>query len=581
MYAAVLLIALFLVYLNSFLPDSGDFWQLLWSPGRIPHHRVATFGETFFLVFAVIQYLAVLIVTPICAAPAITEEKERRTLEFLLATRLDNSEIVVGKVIARLSYLCLFVFTGLPVLSLMQFLGGIEPRLVIAVFVVTVATLFSLTCLSLACSVQAESSRGAILLTYSWFLFFVVCSGCGSAIPLTWVTAGNPVGAFLRLFLAIPGGGGNQYAALALEYASIHVAVGVALYCWALSGLRERSIADEWGSAPGTALAPDVIYPRRPRAHWHVPSLLRPPLRDRPILWRELHAETVLNLGGAGALAAILFTGLALPVGYAALIGISLTTKPGEVLSRTTQILAAYGGSVVGCGLLLVVALRAGGSISRERLRRTWDSLLTTTLDNRTILWEKLLGSVFSVRDGWWVLGSIWGLALVTGGMNPLAILPLLFCWCALAFLAAMLGLYSSLLARTPLQASLGGLLTVVVVFAIPWILWGIVWILLIPCWLRSDLKSLGDFLWFGLTPPVTLKSLVLPVGSYDAGNWRLSFWSALAGSGCYALIALGLWRSLVSRFGEATGRMPVSDRLKSKPEPAAAQTQLVAVGPE
>jgi hypothetical protein len=447
--------------------------------------------------------------------------------------------------------------------------------------VVTVATLFSLTCLSLACSVQAKSSRGAILLTYSWFLFFVVCSGCGTAIPLAWVTAGNPIGAFLRLFVMIPGAGSNQYAALALEYALVHVAVGVALYCWALSSLRERSIADEWGDASDTSLAPDVIYPRRPRAHWHVPTLLRPPLRDRPILWRELHAETVLNLGGAGALAAILFTGLALPVGYAALIGISLTTKPGEVLSRTTQILAAYGGSVVGCGLLLVVALRAGGSISRERLRRTWDSLLTTTLDNRTILWEKLLGSVLSVRDGWWVLGAIWGLALVTGGMNPLAILPLVFCWSALAFLAGILGIYSSLLARTPLQASLGGLMTVVIAFAIPWVLWGIVMILLVPSWLRSDLKSLGDFLWFGLTPPVTLKSLVLPVGAEDAGTWRLSFWSALAGSGCYALIALGLWRSLVSRFGQATGRMPVSDRLKSKRKSAAAQTQLVAVRSE
>jgi ABC-type transport system involved in multi-copper enzyme maturation permease subunit len=576
-YSCAILTALLTLCLKWVGLGGGSFWQELWVRGRIPMREAAGFGEAFFLVFSIIQFVAVLIVTPVCAAPAIAEEKERRTLEFLLATRLESSEIMISKMIARLSYLGLLVLTGLPMLSLLQFLGGVEPRLLLAVFIVTASTLFSLTCLSLACSILASTSRGAIIMTYAWLMFFLVFSLCGEPIPYAWVTAGNPIGAFARLFGVIPRLGGNEYLILAAIYAALHLTAGAMLYFWAARNLRLRSIAGDWGVVPDTIEAPKVIYERRPRPHWEVAAILRPPLGDRPILWKELHAEPIFHLGGAGALVAILFTGMILPIGYVLLMGISIATSPGEVLSRATHPLAAYGGSFIACLLLLSVALRAGGTISRERMQRTWDNLLTTTLDNRTILFEKLLGAVLSVRDGWWVLGCFWGLGLVTGGLHPLAFLLLVLTWFVLAFLTAIVGLYVSLVARTQLQASLGGLLSAVGVFVSPWVLWTIATAWVSPTFIREKLGAAEDLLWFGLTPPSTLKSLAFPLGATDSDILWRHIGSALLGGACYALLAFGFWKLLLRRFGPVTGRMPFADPLRSKQQPVVVEPQLAA----
>src|SRR5262249_50724570 len=54
--------------------------------GEIPPNRVADAAATFFKTFLDVQLLVVILLTPAYTAGAIAEEKDRRTLEFLLAT---------------------------------------------------------------------------------------------------------------------------------------------------------------------------------------------------------------------------------------------------------------------------------------------------------------------------------------------------------------------------------------------------------------------------------------------------------------------------------------------------------------
>ena len=77
-------------------------------------------------------------------AGSIAEEKDRKTLEFLLATDLRNREIILSKLGARLANLLLFILTGLPILSILQFLGGVDPNLVLAGFAATFLTMAGL-----------------------------------------------------------------------------------------------------------------------------------------------------------------------------------------------------------------------------------------------------------------------------------------------------------------------------------------------------------------------------------------------------------------------------------------------------
>ena len=92
----------------------------------------------------VVQFILVCVLTPAAVAGAIADEKERRTLEFLLATDLRDREILFGKLAARVGSLLLFLLAGLPVLGLMQFFGGIDPDLVLAGFAATFATVLTL-----------------------------------------------------------------------------------------------------------------------------------------------------------------------------------------------------------------------------------------------------------------------------------------------------------------------------------------------------------------------------------------------------------------------------------------------------
>ena len=89
------------------------------------------------------QYLAVFLLTPIYTAGVIAEEKDRRTLDLLLTTRLTNREIVAGLLASRLATLGLIFLTILPVLSLMEFLGGVDPKLVLAGFLITGAAVIT------------------------------------------------------------------------------------------------------------------------------------------------------------------------------------------------------------------------------------------------------------------------------------------------------------------------------------------------------------------------------------------------------------------------------------------------------
>src|SRR5207253_2813752 len=139
--------------------------------------EMARFAESFFSTFVFVQFAVISLLTPAYTAGAIAEEKERRTLEFVLATDLRNREIVLSKLMSRLANLSLLVLTGLPILGFLQFLGGVDPNLVAASFAGTILTMVSLACLSILNSVLTRRARDAIALTYLAAVGYLALSG--------------------------------------------------------------------------------------------------------------------------------------------------------------------------------------------------------------------------------------------------------------------------------------------------------------------------------------------------------------------------------------------------------------------
>ena len=122
--------------------------------GEMTTHDLALFAASFFYVFSGVQLGIVFLLTPAYTAGVLAEEKERGTLEALLATDLRDREIVLGLFIARLLNLTLLLLTGLPILSLLQFMGGVDPNLVVTAFVAAGCTMVSLASVSILQSVN-------------------------------------------------------------------------------------------------------------------------------------------------------------------------------------------------------------------------------------------------------------------------------------------------------------------------------------------------------------------------------------------------------------------------------------------
>src|SRR5262249_45904873 len=137
----LLLVGLYCVYWNRF-PVEAEFRNLFHMQPKIRLDELAYFAGTFATAIFALQSAAVIVLTPAYVSGAITEEKERRTLELLFTTHLTDREIVLGKLFGRLMHLCGVVLAGVPILLALQVWGGVEPPVAIGRVFVTVVKVF-------------------------------------------------------------------------------------------------------------------------------------------------------------------------------------------------------------------------------------------------------------------------------------------------------------------------------------------------------------------------------------------------------------------------------------------------------
>lgn len=438
-------------------------------------------AERYFIAFSITQFCLVALLTPAYVAGAIAEEKERKTLEFLLATDLENREIVLGKLVSRLGNLALFVLAGLPVLSIMQFFGGIDPGLLLASFAATGLTALGLSGLSILNSTFRRRARDAIALTYFGVIGYMALTGVtaflrssmGFAGLLNWggidwnwyfsaFHSGNPIFGLFAVTSAIATNGPLD-AVIADElrdYAIFQVLLFIVTVTWAV--LRLRSIALNQVAVIG----PRARKSKKPRQR-------RLAIGDNPMRWKELWIEGRVRLGWIGRIG----VGLLVGAGFIPVVVMFYTLltdrgvfgvwrdvgEPMNVWLRSMNVLV----SVL---MLLGVAVRAAGSVSGERDRDTLNSLMTTPLTTSEIIGAKWLGAVFSVRGFAWWLASIWLITIICGGVHPMAVPLQVAAWFAPAFCFAAIGLLFSAACRTTLRATAWTIATVILVGGGHWI---------------------------------------------------------------------------------------------------------------
>jgi ABC-type transport system involved in multi-copper enzyme maturation permease subunit len=544
----------------------------------------AQFAETFFFTFTWLEFLLVGILTPAYTAGAIADEKDRRTLEFLLATDLRNREIVLSKMATRLLNLTMLVLAGLPIFGFTQFFGGIDPNLLLVSFATLGLTMLSLAALSILSSVLMKKPRDAIVLTYlvavtylglasmSWLLLLVP-GAAGAAVwfgsnPATvqdlveWANAGNLPASIVRMVNAYERGRGlpDVLPGLLTQYAVFHGLVAVCCTTVAVLRLRAVALKQSYGKVQKSSLA--VRWWGRPR------------VGTQPMLWKEILVEPGLRFGWLGrAFVALLILGSFIPaviiiVQYLEAVfggsgGRRVWGNPWDLLQQEMNVWVRILGTAAACLMLLAVAVRASGTVSGERDRQTFDGLLTTPLESNTILFAKWLGALLSVRWAWLWVGSIWFLGLVTGGVHPLAVPLLPIAWLVYAAMFATVGIWFSIVCRTTLRSTLWTLVTVLGMSVGHWLLSSMCCFM--PLSLLANVRGHTlDYLAkleFGQTPPLVLGLFAFSGRELDNDFGRKDtielIVSCLFGLACWAAAAAALWLGASLRFRAVTARLP------------------------
>ena len=168
-FAGLLLITLFLAYLSAF-PSVSPYRLLTNIDQPLSIAAASRFGNQLVIAVLFTQAAVVALVTPVIAAGAIGEEKNRRSLDLLLTTSLTNTEIVVGMLAARMVFVGSLLLTGLPTFTLVMFFGGIDIGQLVAGYGVALLTMLSYGAFSLYQSVVTKTLGTAVFRAYAWVI---------------------------------------------------------------------------------------------------------------------------------------------------------------------------------------------------------------------------------------------------------------------------------------------------------------------------------------------------------------------------------------------------------------------------
>jgi ABC-type transport system involved in multi-copper enzyme maturation permease subunit len=458
----------------SWLNRTGYYYS---NTGVVPPSTLSGFANDFFNTFAVVQLIVAAFLTPAFVAGTITDEKERKTLHFLLATDLRNREIIFGKLAARLINILMFVLAGVPVLAFLQLFGGIDPDVALASTAVTVLTVCGLASLSIMMSVLCQRSRDAIAMSYviafayvalSFVLAMVVRYNLANTVVGTvsdvfgyridWADFSDALasGNILYTFPAATRGGRDLdpdvIADVLGKYAAFWGLATAVMIGFATARIRRATLEPARGTT-------------RKTAH-HSTVRVRPAIHSDAMLWKEVFVTSTKRVGVFGwffrfmmALLLMVIPGmLAWRIFFRDDYGYyGYRNGFGERWEEFQEGMNAWVRictGVIGTIIFFGAAMRGASAIAGERDRDAWVSLLASPLTAWEMLRGKWIGCMLTMRGAYFTLLVIWIIGLIIGAANIFTVLLTIATIGIFTSAYSWIGLFWSTSAKTTLSAS-------------------------------------------------------------------------------------------------------------------------------
>jgi ABC-type transport system involved in multi-copper enzyme maturation permease subunit len=362
---------------------------------------LARFGTVLFQILAPLQLALAVFFSAILAAGAVAQEKDRRTMVLLLLTRLSNSELVLGKLLASLLHVLVLLVAGLPLFMLAALLGGVSFGQIGRMMAVTLTSV--LVCGSLGSTLALwrektfQAVAATVLVLVLWLALGELLAAGILGDPLAgssaraWAVALSPWQAILdacRPFAPTEASAGplgspiSVFLLNAVGMSALLNLVGVAkVRAWNTTREDRPALAEK--ESPG----PEAAGVQEPRS----PAGVSPTRQvwDNPVLWREIRtwaygrrmlvirlAYLLLFALAAGSLHWMMRGGQPVTLGQGA-----LALLPLLVLS------------------LVLVNAQAVTSMTAERDLRAFDLLLVTDLTPKEIVFGKLCGIFYNTKE--------------------------------------------------------------------------------------------------------------------------------------------------------------------------------------
>jgi len=155
-------------------------------------YATAGIGQGIFAALLMLETLQVAFLAPSSTAGAISLEREKQTLELLVATPITSLAIVLGKLLSALVYVWLLIAASIPLTAVVFVYGGVAPEDVLRGYLVLIVTALGLGAFGLLCSSLVKRTQAATAIT----IFGVLAMTIGSVFVLIFWQAMSPVQQF-------------------------------------------------------------------------------------------------------------------------------------------------------------------------------------------------------------------------------------------------------------------------------------------------------------------------------------------------------------------------------------------------
>ena len=126
-----------------------------------------------YILLMCVEFILLIFIMPAMTSGLISGERERQTLDILLASRLTPAQSICGKLSSALANLAILLFSGLPVISLTFIYGGIDiSDILFTILYLLFIALFTGSA-GIFCSCVLKKTTFATVLTYGIELLFI------------------------------------------------------------------------------------------------------------------------------------------------------------------------------------------------------------------------------------------------------------------------------------------------------------------------------------------------------------------------------------------------------------------------